>query len=123
MRVLKNRRKADCGIVAVANATGQSYAAVRRAFRRRLPRNGLSIAQLEDLLSRFVGWNVVNSRWLGSLAFFLAKPHYQRGRFIAVLGLYDDCHAVAIVDGKALNADGWGGEWVSRMYRIHSPRV
>lgn len=93
----KQRHKSDCGIAAVANATGKSYATVKNVFGR-IDRGGVQLHELEWLLSNFGTWKMVRPRAPKPVSQWIRK--HQQGIFVVVLNGFLDFHAVAVVNGE-----------------------
>lgn len=119
--MVKQRTKNDCGIAAVANATGQTYKAVKEKFGK-VDRGGMKIHELDWLLEQFAEWKKVRRPRKDQSAEAWAKKH-KTGRYILYLNvsfLQYEGHAVAVVDGDVLghHAEHWPVRMVWKIEKL-----
>lgn len=100
--MVKQRNNSDCGIAAVANATGKSYAEVKKRFGN--VRGGMKSHELEWILFEFGNWKVVRTNANRTLDQWLKRK--SKGTYVVSIHskcLFDEFgHAVAVKDGKVL---------------------
>ena len=98
--MVKQRRKNDCAIAAVANAAKTSYKSVKECFGPL--KNGVNRHELEWILGEFCLWTRVRIRREQTIAQWLAA--HQTGTFLLVTShILDQMgHVVAIVDGAVM---------------------
>ena len=114
---MKQRTNSDCGIVAVAVVTDRSYNSVRTTFGS--CRDGMAPHELEWLLTElgFVAHRVRVRKKNQTLEEWITT--HCTGRYIVSTGSTIYSHAVAVVDGTAMNARlSW---YVYHVWKITCP--
>lgn len=103
MHPVENRNDSDCGIAALCNVSGVDYVIVRKLLNRKTIKGGMLdeeivfVAKALGLIIRRIAHRHPNLK-------DFCKKH-PKGKFIVVVRIgTKDFHAVAIVEGLAINA-------------------
>jgi len=111
--MVKQRGKNDCGIAAIANATGQSYKSIKKRFGK-MDRGGMQLHEIDWLLNEFGTWKERRGPRFTTSVTQWAKRR-KTGKYVVLLNtlgwmnLSPELHAVAVVDGQVMGhfAEKW----------------
>jgi hypothetical protein len=95
---VKQRGDNDCCIAAIANATNNTYKAVKTKYGRMDRKGGLDHSEVCWLLDQFCNWHLVEPRRPPNITEWLRR--HQTGKYVVILRILFDCHAIAVIDGK-----------------------